>query len=180
MKVSGRIGVSVLIILFVTVSLSYGQSLTKQSYTKGIDYAAQGKFKEAKEEFEKVLKADPFYEPAKEALKVMIDVIDRKIESEAVIHLFKGGACRLKGQTDEAIVEYNKALEISPKLAMAYYARGKAYCIKRQYDHGISDLNKAIELNPRFHSAYLQRGFSYAEGKGQFDKAISDYTKAIE
>ena len=40
--------------------------------------------------------------------------------------------------------------------------------------------NKAIELVPRDAEAYRQRGVAYAQGKGQYDQAISDFNKAIE
>ncbi len=66
------------------------QKAAEQIFIKGVDYAAQGKFKEAKEEFGKLSKADPFYPSIEEDLKVVEDVIDKKIGSKAAIHLFKG------------------------------------------------------------------------------------------
>ncbi len=177
MKVFRRIGVSVLIILFLTTGLSYGESVGRQSFTKGIDCAAQGKFKEAKEEFVKISKVDPFYEPAKEALKVIVDVIDRKIESEAAIHLFKGVAYVLKGKYDEAISDFTKAIEINPKFADAYFSRGAAFGIKCQHDQAISDYNKAIEINPKYAKAYNNRGIIHIN-KGNKEKACSDWKQA--
>ena len=56
-------------ILFLTAGLSYGQSAAMKHLTKGVDYAAQGKFKDAKEEFGKVSKADPLYTSIEEDLK---------------------------------------------------------------------------------------------------------------
>jgi serine/threonine-protein kinase len=37
----------------------------------------------------------------------------------------------------------------------------------------------AIEINPRFVEPYYSRGYAYFD-KGQYDKAISDFTKVIE
>jgi len=51
MKVLIKIGLSVLMILFLSIGLCYAQNVAGQSTTKGVDYAAQGKFKEANEEF---------------------------------------------------------------------------------------------------------------------------------
>ena len=67
-----------------------------QHFIKGVDYAAQGKFKTAKDEFDKALKADPFLRAAKIVLKAIEDVNDRKIKSKTAIHLFKGVAYRYK------------------------------------------------------------------------------------
>jgi Flp pilus assembly protein TadD len=35
-------------------------------------------------------------------------------------------------------------------------------------------------INPRHADAYNNRGVAYAKGKGQYDKAISDFNRAIE
>jgi tetratricopeptide (TPR) repeat protein len=77
-----------------------------------------------------------------------------------------------KGQYDKVISDCNKAIELNPRLAGAYYNRGLAYHQgKKQYDKAISDYNRAIKRNPRL---------ARAQTKGQYDKAISDFTKAIE
>lgn len=179
MKILVRIAASVLIIFFLTVGLSYGQSAAMQHLTKGVDYAAQGEFEEAKKEFRKVSKSDPLYQSIEESLKVVEDAIDKKIPSKLAIHLFRGAAYVIKGRLDEAIAEYNKAVEMNPRFALAYRFRGFAYARKGQYDLAISDYNKAIEINPRLASAYARRGSAYLY-KGQYDQAISDYNKAIE
>ncbi len=179
MKALRRIGASVLIVFFLTTGFSYGQGVAGSILTKGVDYAAQGKFQEAKEEFEKALKAAPFLEAARDSLKVIEDVTERKIERKSAIHLFKGAAYVLKMQWDEGIAEYSKALELNPRLAIAYRTRGFAYCGKGQYDQAISDFTKAVEINPRYADAYFYRGFACGDN-GQYDQAISDYSKAIE
>ena len=166
--------------LLLAISFSYAQSAGMQHLTVGVNYAAQGKFEEAREEFGKVSEADPLYEFVGETRRVVEDVIDRKIKSKTAIHLFKGAAYALKGQWDHAITEYNKAIEINPRFAMAYRTRGSAYSKRHQYEEAIADFNKAIELNPRLVTAYLERGRTYMSGKGQLDQAISDFSKTIE
>ncbi|NIS62911.1 MAG: tetratricopeptide repeat protein [Proteobacteria bacterium] len=179
MKFLIRVGVLVLILLFLAAGSGFGQNTAKQIYTKGVEYGVQGKFNEAKEEFQKALKVDPYFVYAKMALKLIEDAIDQKIKSTTAIHLFKGIVYSNKGQWDESIAESNKAIEINPGYAFAYNERGVAYCDKGQYDKAISDYNKAIEINPKLAVAYNNRGVAYCD-KGQYDKAISDYNKAIE
>ena len=53
MEVLGRIGVLFLVVLYLTGGISYSQSTDEEIYNKGIEYAAEGKFKKAKEEFVK-------------------------------------------------------------------------------------------------------------------------------
>jgi tetratricopeptide (TPR) repeat protein len=180
MKVLKRTSLSVLILLFLTVGLCFGQDTAKQIWIRGVEYAAQVKFKEAKEEFEKALKVDSSYGSAKRALKVIEDVNNQKLKNDTAITLFKGISYGVKEQWDEAIVEFNKAIEINPTYSYAYSCRGLAYVKgKGQYDKAISDFSRAIEINPSHTIAYFNRGGAFVH-IGQSDKAISDYTKAIE
>lgn len=178
MKLLKRITVPILIALLVSTGLCLGQDTAKQNWTKGVEYAAQGKFKEAKVEFEKALKDDPDFVSAKRGLKVVEDVIDQNIDKKIAIHLFKGLSYDLKGQWDNAIDEYNKIIKINPRYAEAYYNRGLLYGMKGNEDQAISDFSKAIEMNPRDAGAYNNRGNAYFY-KGQYVKSVSDWTKAI-
>lgn len=123
MKALRRVIVKVLILLFILIGLCYAQSTAEQCFNNGVEYAAQGKFDEAKAEFEKALNIDPFYETVKVVLKVIEDIIHQKLKSEIAIHLFAGIAYRLKGQWDDAIAESNKAIEVAPRFAYVYIKR---------------------------------------------------------
>jgi tetratricopeptide (TPR) repeat protein len=186
MKALGRIGLLALVTLFLAINLCYGQNTIEQSSARGVKYAAQGKFKEAKEEFEKVLKIDPLFNPAKRCLKFIEEVNEGKIKADAAISYFKGSAYARKGQWDEAISEINKAIsdfskarEINPMYDAAYIVRGNAYLGKGHDEEAISNYSKALEINPKYAMAYKNRGYAYSIN-GQLDQAISDYTKAIE
>ena len=127
MKFFVRVGVLVLMLLFLAAGLGFDQNTAEQFWAKGVEHAAQGNFNEAKEEFEKALKVDPFYESVKEFLRIIEDVAVKKIESKTAIHLFKGAAYVIKGQTGEAISDYTKAIEMNPGFVEAYFNRGLAY-----------------------------------------------------
>ena len=173
-------GIAVVVIaLFLSFSVSYSQNTAEESWLKGVELGAQGKFTEAKKEFEKALKDDPFSTPAESGLAVIEDVIGKKIKKESAINLFKGVIYHYKKELDKAIIKLSKAIEIGSRNAMAYNDRGNVYYAKGQYDKAISDYNKAIEINPKFAAAYINRGYAYYY-KGQYDQAISDYNKAIE
>jgi len=75
----------------------------------------------------------------------------------------RGNVYSEKGQYDQAISAYTKALEIIPSYSAAYYNRGNAYSEKGQYDQAIADYTKALAVDPRFAAAYYDRGFSYFE-----------------
>jgi tetratricopeptide (TPR) repeat protein len=73
----------------------------------------------------------------------------KQIESRDQFHLNRGVTSHDKGQLDQAISDFTKALEINPRLAEAYYNRGIVYSEKGQLDQAISDFTKALEINPR-------------------------------
>ena len=65
----------------------------------------------------------------------------------------RGYAHAHKGDYDSAISDYNKAIELSPKFAVAYNHRGYAYVHKRDKGHAIADFRKALSLDPNLSNA---------------------------
>ena len=80
----------------------------------------------------------------------------------------------------EAIVDYNKALELSPtKICLVYSMRGNAKRNLGDLDGAISDQNKALSIDPLYADGYFNR--SSAKFKmGNFSGSIDDYTKVIK
>jgi protein O-mannosyl-transferase len=91
----------------------------------------------------------------------------------------RGNAYKTKGNIDQAISDYNKAMEVDPNLVEAYNNRGNAYQTKGNLDQAILDYNKAIEIKPNYADAYNNRGNAY-QAKGNLDQAILDCSRAIE
>jgi len=54
--------------------------------------------------------------------------------------------CYDKGDYDKAIADYNKAIEIDPKYAQAYYNYGFAYNKLGEFSKADADIKKAKEL----------------------------------
>ncbi len=68
----------------------------------------------------------------------------------------RGVAYARKGQHDQAISDYDKALEINPRNAKPYYNRGIAYFEKGQYDKAWEDVHKAQDLGFKTHPVFLK------------------------
>jgi len=88
----------------------------------------------------------------------------------------KGIAFAKVRKYDEAISEFNKAIELNPNTAEAYFNRGHVYGFKGNPDQSISDFTKAIGINPNFVDAYKMRASAYFL-KQEFDKAWNDVHK---
>jgi tetratricopeptide (TPR) repeat protein len=53
------------------------------------------------------------------------------------------------GDYKGAIADYNRAIELNPKFAVAYDDRASAKGLAGDNEGALADCNKAIELNPR-------------------------------
>ena len=90
----------------------------------------------------------------------------------------RGDAYYETGEYSKAIAEYNKAIELNPNKALAYFNRAYAYGEIGKYDKAIADYSKAIELNPGDAQAYYNRGLDY-HNIGEVSKAVSDLERCI-
>jgi len=80
---------------------------------------------------------------------------------------------------NEALLDFNRALEINPKYSRTYYNKGNLYRYIKDYNKALYNYNRALKLDPYYVEAYNNRGIVYATVR-DFDKAISDYNMALE
>jgi tetratricopeptide (TPR) repeat protein len=113
------------------------------------------------------------------ALIVLFLVISFTILAQAAKdYTQKGKDFYEKREYMEALLNLNKALELDPNYAQAYFVRAN---IKDAFDdrHGaMKDYNLAIEKNPKFADALFARGNVKMKLQDYYG-AIDDYTAAI-
>ena len=68
-----------------------------------------------------------------------------------------GQALRDKRNYTEAIVKFDRAIELDPELADAFYDRGTCYLKVGNFVPGILDFSRALELNPRFADQFYNK-----------------------
>jgi len=104
-------------------------------------------------------------------------------DEKAMSYLSSGGDKSRDGDQDDAIADYNKALELEPNAtsfdAELYNSLGSAKSDKGDLEGAMTDYDKALELHPDYSEAYNGRGFVKTV-KGDLDGAIADYTRSIE
>ena len=83
------------------------------------------------------------------------------------------------GHVDEAIGNYEKAIELNPRYLDAYNNLGSALMVKGQPDAAITQFQKALEINPRSNGVHYDLGNALAQ-KGELDQAIAEYRKALD
>ena len=82
-----------------------------------------------------------------------------------------------RAETAAAIADYDKVIELSPSMPVAYYNKGVVQATGGDYTSALQSFSKAIELRPEFGEAYYNRGYVYLT-LGNKEAAFSDLSKA--
>ncbi len=125
----------------------------------GIGYAIRGELDTAIEYFDKAIAFNPEYASA---------------------YANRGNIYLQQSQWNKALADYNRAIEIYPKLSgRTYYNRGSIYNMRGKLAQALADYNMAIELKSHFYPAYFQRGNLHLRQENWLD-AVEDFEQAIE
>jgi tetratricopeptide (TPR) repeat protein len=114
-----------------------------------------------------------------------IEILTKAINTEtdanylATLHHRRGYWHGDLGELENAIADYNKAIELNHQNADSYCNRGVTYGKLEKYELALEDFNQAIKLNPQDANSYYDRGVTYNK-LGKYDLAMADYSKAIE
>ncbi len=116
-------------------------------------------FDQAVEAYQKAIELRPFY-------------------ADAYIGL--GDARAAKGEVDEAILSYRKALQHNPGNPRVHMSLGKIYYAEKGlYYEAVGSYKKAIELDSQLVEARVGLGEVY-EDKGLYEDAIREYRQVVE
>jgi tetratricopeptide (TPR) repeat protein len=103
----------------------------------------------------------------------------KKPAGGAAEHANKAVKLAQAGAYDEAIAEFSRAIELSPKDARIYNDRGLVYQRTNRFPEAMEDFSKAIELAPKDYAGYSGRGATQV-AQNQNDAALVDLNKALE
>jgi tetratricopeptide (TPR) repeat protein len=84
-----------------------------------------------------------------------------------------------KGQHDDAISEWKKALELDPGDAKAHNNLGIEFIREGRFDEAMTELQKALEINSEYGEAHNNLGVTLLQ-KRRFDEAVTHFQKAVE
>jgi tetratricopeptide (TPR) repeat protein len=93
-------------------------------------------------------------------------------------YFMAGHSLMLKKQYEDAVANFQRAIEINPKKKVSYDNLG--FCLNQLHRHGeaIAALNQAIALDPKDSYAYFELGICYYDKK-EFQKAIESIRQSI-
>jgi len=91
----------------------------------------------------------------------------------------RGIAYYKQGQFDQAMADFNKAIELNPIFPQAFLDRGSIYMQQGRIPQAMADFSQAIAINPKYLEAYNNRSYFYTL-TGHLTQALSDLDKIIE
>ena len=92
----------------------------------------------------------------------------------------RGTVFSLKGRYREALVDFDRSIQLLPGDPGAYLGRGAVHLSLKEYDKAIQDFTTVITSGDGLLAVgYFMRGDAY-RATSQRDRAIADYTGAIE
>lgn len=119
------------------------------------------------------------YETAAKYLEECIAVADDANMDPAVIHLRVASLFVLSDQREKAKAFLNKALELDPELAAAYYLRGQLAAESGDAEGALNDLSAYVSLPAADPSIAVQIGPVF-ESIGEFEMAERCYSLGIK
>jgi tetratricopeptide (TPR) repeat protein len=91
----------------------------------------------------------------------------------------RGTILGMKGKLNEAIADFNEAIELNPEYTDVYYNRGAARYTLGKLVSALADFDKAIELDPHYVDAYRGRGVVQRR-LNNLDAALADFRIYLE
>jgi tetratricopeptide (TPR) repeat protein len=101
-----------------------------------------------------------------------------QIHEMASAYLERGVAHRYLGHADQAIGDFQRAIDLDASLARAYSSLGSIYRDRGDTKSAVEQFSKSLAISPNV-DAMFERGEMY-EAIGEHQKAIDDFTAAID
>jgi tetratricopeptide (TPR) repeat protein len=152
----------------------------------------KGNIQEAIVHYRKTLEIQPDHEFAQQNLKralakqkegrndtLKADIFFNQKENNPEMHYRKGNSFRNNGKLNEAIQQYQKALEIQPDFTPAINKIGLIYVAQGEYDKAFSSYQRIIELKPDDYVAYYNVACMYAK-QNKIEEAVDWLKKAVK
>ena len=102
-----------------------------------------------------------------------------KYPEEGRYYTLRASAWWALGKTEEALSDFDKAIELGYKEAHAYTSRGLFHAEKGNFKEAIADYDEALRIAPDDIAPIINRAAVHM-GKRDYETAIKDYTLVLE
>ena len=97
----------------------------------------------------------------------------------APVHRILGLLMYNSGRYDQAVAEYQRAIELEPGNSDAYRRRGIAYQADGQVDPALSEYRRAIQVEPSYYRNHQALGDFWFK-LGNYDQAVENWLRAVK
>ncbi|MGH9753614.1 MAG: tetratricopeptide repeat protein [Blastocatellia bacterium] len=104
---------------------------------------------------------------------------DLDATSRCEIHALRGSMNGDDGKMEEALADFNRAIELDEKYTWAIARRGETYWLMDKYEEAVADFTRAIELDEKYAWAIASRGETYRLMK-KYEEALADFNRVIK
>jgi len=138
---------------------------------QGFGLQQQGKLKEARAIYERILKIQPNHFDALQLLggilvvnkdyQAALELLSKAISFRpdfAEAHYNQGAALKGLNRLDETLASYDRAIAIDPSLAQAHYNRANTLQELQRFEEAITSFNTAIAKKPDYFEAFNNKG----------------------
>ncbi len=153
----------------------------------------QGEFEESMYYFDKAIELRPTLASAyshRALARVNLNDLDgalrdakqanRLDDEEVDPYIVIGRVLAIRGESAEALQNFDKAIELAPDDGGTYWWRGRFWRdVVQDFGAALADFDKAIELDPAIASIYLDRAILLIQGRAAFDLIRADLEEAI-
>ena len=116
--------------------------------------------------------------PSLSGCRHLVDPAARGARGQAASHLADGLTLAWRGELDDAIAAFDRAIAIAPESSFAYLNRGQAHRRKGDLGRALADLDRAVEQAPRAARGYYHRSLVLRQLDAP-DRALADERRAL-
>lgn len=101
-----------------------------------------------------------------------VDPVDARLSYGDGVRLFRAN------RYEQAILNFNQAIDLQPNYVDAYRMRGRSYAALSKPDDAVPDFTKVVNYRPKDATAFVERGFAELDRK-KLDRALADAGAAL-
>jgi hypothetical protein len=170
------VGISILTLCFTSVITIERNKIFKDDLTLWSDAAKKSPYKmRVHHNLGRAYLMGGDINKAIQEAEIALRLSDRYIRKESVKFILNllGGAYLDKGEIDEALSMYNRAIEVAPNFATSYYNVSCLYSLKKERAKAIEYLKKAIALDLRYkEKARVDQDFNSLKEEKEFEELV--------
>ncbi|MEH2302724.1 MAG: tetratricopeptide repeat protein [Nostoc sp.] len=133
-----------------------------------------------------------FYQLTLEMFTAVLQNSKIEVKWQSIALGWRGEIYRLMKRYEEALPDFDRAIELDSKYAWAIANRGVTYHLMKRYTEALEDFDRLIELNPKYDWAITIRGVTYRlielnpkyewviASRGETYRLMERYTQALE